>query len=151
MAYSCMRVDLQLSDEEALLTLAGEFDIATLAELTAGVHAATHSGRRRLVVDLAAVNFLCVRSVLAIAEGCEAFPGWAELRHADPTLVRLLTICGKRGVIPHISSVGRQPPALRTIPGEEGGAPAIPVSRATVGCSAGTRKAGLVPPISAPA
>jgi anti-anti-sigma factor len=79
---------------ETQLTLVGEFDVATLDTLMPALERAVASGAPRLSIELAGVDFLCVRSLSLLVDACNDFDGSVQIRHCSDTVARMLDICG---------------------------------------------------------
>ncbi|HEX4831873.1 MAG TPA: STAS domain-containing protein [Trebonia sp.] len=85
-----------VTDGSAMLVLRGEFDITSVAFLSARLEQIREQGPRRLVIDLAQVAFLDRAAALVLVSAGQWLPPGTRpvLRHPAPIVRRVLGVSG---------------------------------------------------------
>jgi anti-anti-sigma factor len=104
-----------------VVTIGGELDVATAPVLRSHLDELISEGHARLVLDLAALEFLDASGVgvLARAMGrARAQDGWTRLTHASPQVRRVLRITHLAEALPEF------PSTAQALSGDRGSTPA---------------------------
>jgi anti-anti-sigma factor len=90
-----LRIDARLQDDELVLALHGEADMSTAPVLANALGDASINGRRRVVLDLEALEFIdarCLGMMITTHDALVATGADFVLRHPSPLVLRLLRI-----------------------------------------------------------
>jgi anti-sigma B factor antagonist len=92
-----MDVDIELTDSQARVVVAGEVDAHTSAELEQGFQRALASGATTVIVDVAKMSFIDSSGLRVLVQTRKRLVdagGSLELRQPSDTVVRLLELTG---------------------------------------------------------
>jgi len=90
-----LRIDARLQDDELVLAVRGEADMSTAPVLADALGDTSINGRRRVVLDLEALEFIdgrCLGMMITTHDALVATGTDFVLRHPSPLVLRLLRI-----------------------------------------------------------
>ena len=90
-----LQIDARLQDDELVLAVRGEADMSTAPVLANALGDASINGRRRVVLDLEALEFIdgrCLGMMISTHDALVATGADLVLRHPSPLVLRLLRI-----------------------------------------------------------
>ena len=90
-----LRIDARLQNDELVLAVRGEADMSTAPVLAHALGDASTYGRRRVVLDLQALEFIdgrCLGMMITTRDALVATGTDFVLRHPSPLVLRLLRI-----------------------------------------------------------
>lgn len=93
--HSCFRTSLEVTDQEMVLTISGELDLASAPALDVAVQDACWAGPGSVVVDAVGVTFVDAAGLRGLlGEYPPGILSRVRVRNASPPLIRLLEVVG---------------------------------------------------------
>jgi anti-sigma B factor antagonist len=94
-----LRVSVAQTDDESVVSVAGELDMSTAERLAEAVNAELREGRSRIVVDLSELDFcdsLGLGTLVVLSRSARNQQAYLVLRNPSPFFVRMLDVTGVR-------------------------------------------------------
>lgn len=103
-----LEVDVSTEGDATVLSLAGEFDLATLELAERGLRSARDGSKSgRVVIDLRGLTFICSTGILFLVKARDELGQNLTVRESDsPAVRRLLGIVGLEGVLGSAAAAG---------------------------------------------
>ena len=120
-----LEVSVAAGESGPVVILAGEADLATVAELSQALAAQVSGGARHLTVDLSGLRFADSASVRALVLAGQALKdagGELELLRPQPIVARALTLLGVDQVFTVRGGTGAEPGPGEALPAASPGA-----------------------------